>query len=311
MGPANVGKTSLMKTTCLGYSFMKVQDLKPTKGVSRETYIFRGLLELNVWDAGGQERYLEKYFSDQKVIIFSEVDIAIFMVDSITLDKKIRELFDDFLKLIRYYSPNLKKVYVLINKTDLEDSREDDVYKLLTDNLDEELKKFCEFTPVSVKKGSAQHRLIEILDSNLQNSILEMQRLNQVRALLESIKLKINYHVILFNKSDGLIISSTLGKFETEPLKFLRLEMGSLESNIHSIFSKIMLLTKNKPTPIDLSLIVYESQEFYVLLKQIDEKGILVLISPDKDKNSIVKVLNFFAEEPEIFSKLKDQLKNK
>ncbi len=80
-GPAAAGKTSLMKTTCLGYSFVKVANLKPTKGISRENFIFRGLLELNVWDAGGQSRYLEKYFSDsQKPIVFGDIDIKLFPI---------------------------------------------------------------------------------------------------------------------------------------------------------------------------------------------------------------------------------------
>jgi len=120
-----VGKTSLMRTTCLGYSFVKVANLKPTKGISRENFIFRGLLDLSVWDAGGQERYLEKYFSDsQKPIVFSDVDVAIFMVDATpaSLDVKIRSLFDDFLEALTQYSPELKKIFILINKVDIENS---------------------------------------------------------------------------------------------------------------------------------------------------------------------------------------------
>ena len=86
-GPQNAGKTSLMRTTCLGYNFMKVLNLKPTKGVSRENFIFRGILELSVWDLGGQERYLERYFSEsQRELIFSEVTAAVFMVDSYITD---------------------------------------------------------------------------------------------------------------------------------------------------------------------------------------------------------------------------------
>ena len=62
---------------------MKVANIKPTKGISRENFIFRGIMELTVWDAGGQERYLERYFSEsQRELIFSEVTTAVFMVDS-------------------------------------------------------------------------------------------------------------------------------------------------------------------------------------------------------------------------------------
>ena len=91
-GPANAGKTSLMRTACLGYAFVKVSDLKPTKGISRENFIFRGLLELTIWDSGGQEAYLDKYFNDQKDVVFSEVEIPIFMVDSCVVNTRVNEV---------------------------------------------------------------------------------------------------------------------------------------------------------------------------------------------------------------------------
>ena len=100
-GPAGAGKTSLMRTTCLGYNFMKVLNLKPTKGVSRENFIFRGIMELNVWDLGGQERYMERYFSEsQRELIFSEATTAVFMVDSAAIDPEVREIFEKFLKYV-------------------------------------------------------------------------------------------------------------------------------------------------------------------------------------------------------------------
>lgn len=310
-GPANVGKTSLMRTTCLGYSFVKVANLKPTKGVSRETFIFRGLLELNVWDAGGQERYLEKYFTESRVAIFSEIDIAIFMVDAVHIEQHIRDIFDEFIKAIQEFSPNLKRIYILINKTDIEEARPDDVYNLLTKGLDKKIMDMCAFTPVSVKMGSAQHRLIEILDTSLQNSILEMQKLSKMRSLLEKIKQDTKYDVILFNRPDGLIISSTLGKFESEPLKYVTMEIGSLESNIHSIYSKIMTLAKKNVSPIDLSFLVYESELNYVIVKEIADTAILMLISPEKVMDSILTIMTMLSKKEGVIQDLKTQLKLK
>ena len=111
-GPAGAGKTSLMRTTCLGYNFMKVLNLKPTKGVSRENFIFRGIMELNVWDLGGQERYMERYFSEsQRELIFSEATTAVFMVDSSAIDHEVRDIFDKFLKYVFEFSP---KINILI-----------------------------------------------------------------------------------------------------------------------------------------------------------------------------------------------------
>ncbi|MBD3352450.1 MAG: hypothetical protein GF364_13260 [Candidatus Lokiarchaeota archaeon] len=311
LGPANAGKTSLMRTTCLGYSFVKVANLKATKGISRETFIFRGLLELNVWDAGGQERYLERYFSESRTAIFSEVDIAIFMVDAIRVEHRIKDVFDEFLSAIKEYSPNLKKIYILINKIDLDDSKEDEVFKLLTKDLDKEIHDKCAFTPVSVKTGSAQHRLIEILDTNLQNSILEMQKMSRIRSVLEKIKQTSFFDVILFNRPDGLIISSTLGKFESEPLKFMTLEIGSLESNIHSIYSKMMTLAKKKVNPIELSILIYESEMNYVLVKEVSDTAIMLLISPDKDNDKLMGIMDLLSSKESPIQNLKTELKHK
>ncbi|HEY0088969.1 MAG TPA: ADP-ribosylation factor-like protein, partial [Candidatus Lokiarchaeia archaeon] len=240
-GPGGAGKTSLMRTTCLGYNFMKVANIKPTKGISRENFIFRGIMELTIWDAGGQERYLERYFSEnQRELIFSEIATAIFMVDSTVVENRAREIFDKFLEYVFEYSPHVDKIYILLNKIDLPESREDDVFKLLSDNLPDDIRYKLAFTPVSVKEGSAQHRLIEILDFEIQKSTLMMQRLGKIRALLDQFKINTLSEYLLFNEPDGLLIASTFGKFESKPLEFMKFEMSTLDSNLYQIYQRIM-----------------------------------------------------------------------
>ena len=138
---------------------------------------------------------------------------------------------------------------------------------MLSDGLDPSIMEICEFTPVSVKIGSAQHRLIEVLDTCIQKSQIETQRMNDIRSLLETLKAQLHYDIVLFNLPDGLIISSTFGEFEVDPLKYMKLELGSLESNIHSVFSKILDMKSMNNTAIDLSLLVYESESHLVLVK--------------------------------------------
>lgn len=307
-GPQNAGKTSLMRTTCLGYNFMKVVNLKPTKGISRENFIFRGIMELNVWDAGGQERYLERYFSDsQRELIFSEVTTAIFMVDSAVVDSKVRDIFDKFIEYIFEFSPHLDKVYILLNKIDLQDSKEDEIFKLLSNNLPDEIRYKLAFTPVSVKEGSAQHRLIEILDYEIQKSTLSMQKLGKVRYLLDQLKINTLSDYLLFNQPDGLLISSTFGKFESKPLEFLKFEIGTLDSNLYSIYEKIMELL-NAPTivPLTLSIIVYESDMCYVLVKEVNENAVLMAVTKNKNLNAFSDVMNALSGEE--FSNLKNFL---
>ena len=307
-GPGGAGKTSLMRTTCLGYNFMKVINLKPTKGVSRENFIFRGIMELNwishfgelweVWDAGGQERYMERYFSEsQRELIFSEVTTAVFMVDSTVIEDKTKETFDKFLQYIFEFSPQIDKVYVLMNKIDLPNSQEDAVFDLLTKGMAESLRSKLAFTPVSVKEGSAQHRLIEILDYEIQKSTLSMQRLGKIRHLLDQLKITTLSEYLLFNQPDGLLIASTFGKFESKPLQFLRFEIGALDSNLYSIYETIMKLVNVQSSPLNLSTIVYESDISFVLIKEVSEGAVLMCVTKNKQQEVFAAVLNALSGE--------------
>jgi len=308
-GPGGAGKTSLMRTTCLGYNFMKVANIKPTKGISRENFIFRGIMELTIWDAGGQERYLERYFSEnQRELIFSEIATAIFMVDSTVVENKAREIFDKFLEYVFEYSPHVDKIYILLNKIDLPESREDDVFKLLSDNLSDDIRYKLAFTPVSVKEGSAQHRLIEILDFEIQKSTLMMQRLGKIRALLDKLKINTLSEYLLFNEPDGLLIASTFGKFESKPLEFMKFEMSTLDSNLYQIYQRIMeLLDIKNVSPLALSTVVYESEICYVMVKEITDSAVLMAISKNKKLDVFSGIIN--ALNGEEFENLKKFLK--
>ena len=309
-GPAGAGKTSLMRTTCLGYNFMKVLNLKPTKGVSRENFIFRGILELSIWDLGGQERYLERYFSEsQRELIFSEVTTAVFMVDSASVDPEVRDVFDNFLNFLFEFSPKIIQAYVLLNKVDLQESKEDEFYQILTKDLSGELMDKISFTPVSVKEGSAQHRLIEILDYEIQKNTLSMQRLGKIRHLLDELKINTISEYLLFNQPDGLLISSTFGKFDSKPLQFMKFEIGTLDSNIYSIYQQIMEFQNvSDLSPLSLSTVVYESENCWILVKEVSNGAVLMAVTRNKEPEVFSSVMN--ALTGETFENLKIYLKS-
>ncbi|MFX1573052.1 MAG: ADP-ribosylation factor-like protein [Promethearchaeota archaeon] len=309
-GPAGAGKTSLMRTTCLGYNFMKVLNLKPTKGVSRENFIFRGILELSIWDLGGQERYLERYFSDsQRELIFSEVTTAVFMVDSASVDPEVRDIFDNFLNFLFEFSPKIDQAYVLLNKIDLQESKEDEFYQILTKDLNGNLMEKISFTPVSVKEGSAQHRLIEILDFEIQKNTLSMQRLGKIRHLLDELKVNTISEYLLFNQPDGLLISSTFGKFDFKPLQFMKFEIGTLDSNIYSIYQQIMdLQNVSDLSPLSLSTVVYESENCWILVKEVSNGAVLMAVTRSKEPEIFSSVMN--ALTGEAFENLKIYIKS-
>lgn len=294
-GPQNAGKTSLMRTTCLGYNFMKVLNLKPTKGISRENFIFRGIVELSIWDLGGQERYMEGYFSElQRERIFSEVTAAVFMADSSVIEQRVKEIFDNFIKYIFEFTPNMEKAYVLLNKIDLQESKEDNLYELLVNGLSDEEKSKTVFTPVSVKEGSAQHRLIEVLDFEIQKNTIALQRLGKIRHLLDEMRVNTLSEYLLFNQPDGLLIASTLGKFESPLLQFMKFEIGTLDSNVHQIYNKVMELLHTTTSALELSTVIYESKESYILVKEVSNRSVLMAITKNKMRdvfNTVMEVL--------------------
>ena len=275
---------------------MKVLNLKPTKGVSRENFIFRGIMELSIWDLGGQQLYMDRYFSEkQRELVFSEVMTAVFMIDSSADEPKLKEIFNNFMKYIFEFSPGVEMVYVLLNKIDLQESKEDEIYELLIKDLTDDLKSKVAFTPVSVKEGSAQHRLIEVLDYKIQQNTMALQRLGKIRHMLDQLKLTTLSEYFLFNQPDGLLIASTIGKFEHKPLQFLRFEIGSLDSNIYQIYTKIMNLSNSAISPLELSAIIYESDNNYILVKEISNGSVLMIVTKSKSEetyNTITNSLN-------------------
>ena len=195
------------------------------------------------------------------------------------------------------FSPHIKKVYVLLNKIDLQDSREDELYKLMMNGLSDELKDKIAFTPVSVKEGSAQHRLIEILDFEIQENTLALQRLGKIRHLLDELKVSTLSEYLLFNQPDGLLIASTLGKFESKPLQFLKFEMSTLDSNIYQIFTKIKELTNEDVSPLELTTVIYESGENFVLVKEVSNGSVLMAVTKSKDQEAFSSVMKSLSGE--------------
>ena len=302
-GNAAVGKTSLLKATCEGYTFLQLINIPPTRGVSRENYLFRGLLEINAWDSGGQDKYLKRYFSEnQRHNLFSEVEIPIFMEDCSELHPEQAKLFKQFVESIVELSPHTKHIYVLMNKIDLEGADPDKLFELLHIEIDPKYHHLLEFTPVSVKNGTAQHRLIEILDNALENSVLELQKRRNIRELLEILKTELKSELILINRPDGLVTTSTLGQIAADPFKYIPLDIALMESNIDSIFSSIQqVMDQGKKEHMYLDSYIFTTNSKYVILKEVGDFGMLVIISPDKNADIFAKL---FGTESSITNKL-------
>jgi GTPase SAR1 family protein len=304
-GPAAAGKTSLLKTTMEKSSFMAVENLPPTRGISRETYLFRGLLEINAWDAGGQKIYQDRYYASQAQNVFSQVDIPVYMVDATQVDDTVRPNFDRFTEALLKYNPNVKMIYVLINKIDLEEAQEEVIHEMLIRDLPSNVLKKLNFTPVSVKQGSAQTRLIEIMDKVIDEQIDSMGKATKLRAVMEEFKNLANADFILFNKRDGLVMTSTFGKFTTSSsLQFVTFQISALESNIHDIYTRVMEMRESSITPLTFNTVILESGDCFVLAKEVEEKATLMAVTKDKETESLTKIIEIINDAHPAYEKL-------
>ncbi len=230
------------------------------------------------------------------------------MIDATDFNPDYKETFRQFIENVKEFSPNVEKIYVLINKINLHEADPDQVYNIITDGLAEDDLKLIVNTPVSVKFGSAQKRLIEILNEVLQDSTSEMQKLNEIRSALENLKSQSDAEFFLFNRPDGLIITSTLGKVSADPLNFVSLSMGAVDSNIDSILLKIWERMGKDPELIQLAMITYEAENNYILIRELNDFVILMTITHEKSSQAISNVLDVLHNSEDVLDSLSDLL---
>jgi len=126
MGKSGSGKTSMRSIIFANYIARDTMRLGATIDVEHSHVRFLGNLVLNLWDCGGQEAFMENYFSSQRDHIFRNVEVLIYI-----FDVESRELQKDFAyykSCIEAIQQNSKeaKVFCLIHKMDLvpEEQRE-------------------------------------------------------------------------------------------------------------------------------------------------------------------------------------------
>ncbi|CBZ24844.1 putative ras-family member, GTP-binding protein [Leishmania mexicana MHOM/GT/2001/U1103] len=144
MGPGGAGKTCMRSIIFDNYLPRDALRLGITISLDQsQVHILRNLF-LNLWDCGGQHRYVTEYLNRQKEYIFRYVGVMLFVFDinsmcrdshggiggpggvggegsSATTDWKLPEMLEYFreaMRFIRQYSPKAK-VFVLLHKIDL------------------------------------------------------------------------------------------------------------------------------------------------------------------------------------------------
>lgn len=208
MGRSGSGKSSMRSIIFSNYSAFDTRRLGVTIDVEHSHLRFLGNMTLNLWDCGGQDVFMENYFTKQKDHIFQMVQVLIhvFDVESQEVMKDI-EIFTRALRQLKKYSPDAK-IFVLLHKMDLVQlDKRDELFHLMMKKLKETSSDygFPELVgfPTSIWDESLYKAWSQIVCSLIPNMSVHQQNLKKLKAVMDA------YEIILFEKTTCLVICSS------------------------------------------------------------------------------------------------------
>ncbi|KAG5988045.1 hypothetical protein E4U52_006950 [Claviceps spartinae] len=119
MGKSGCGKSSMRSIIFSNYIARDTRRLGATIDIDLSHVKFLGNLTLNLWDCGGQEAFMENYLSQQRVHVFSNVGVLIYVFDieSRDVDRDLATYMSILSALLQYSAS--AKIYILVHKMDL------------------------------------------------------------------------------------------------------------------------------------------------------------------------------------------------
>ena len=210
MGRSGSGKSSMRSIIFSNYSAFDTRRLGATIDVEHSHLRFLGNMTLNLWDCGGQDVFMENYFSKQKDHIFQMVQVLIhvFDVESQEVIKDI-EIFMRSLKQLKKYSPDAK-IFVLLHKMDLVQlDKRDELFSIMMNKLGEAATEYgfpnLVGFPTSIWDESLYRAWSQIVCSLIPNMATYETNLIKFKQLIDA------YEIVLFEKTTFLVICSSNG----------------------------------------------------------------------------------------------------
>lgn len=213
MGGSGSGKSSMRSIIFSNYSAFDTRRLGATIDVEHSHLRFLGNMTLNLWDCGGQDVFMENYFTKQKDHIFQMVQVLIhvFDVESQEVIKDI-EIFMRSLKQLKKYSPDAK-IFVLLHKMDLVQlDKRDELFQIMMNKLSEASTEYgfpdLVGFPTSIWDESLYKAWSQIVCSLIPNMSTYETNLIKFKEMLNA------YEIILFEKTTFLVICSSNGNLQ-------------------------------------------------------------------------------------------------
>ncbi|XP_049623257.1 ras-related GTP-binding protein B isoform X1 [Suncus etruscus] len=185
------------------YSLVDSVGSTKTFDIEHSHVRFLGNLVLNLWDCGGQDTFMENYFTSQRENIFRNVEVLIYVfdVESHELEKDTH-YYQSCLEAILQNSPDAK-IFCLVHKMDLvqEDQRD-----LIFKEREEDLRRLSRPLECSCFRTSIwDETLYKAWSSIVYQLIPNVQQLEMnLRTFAEIIEAD---EVLLFERATFLVIS--------------------------------------------------------------------------------------------------------
>jgi len=215
MGRSGSGKTSMRSIIFANYIARDTMRLGATIDVEHSHVRFLGNLVLNLWDCGGQEAFMENYFSSQRDHIFRNVEVLIYLFDIESREvQKDLSYYRSCLEAIQQNSKDAK-IFCLIHKMDLvsEDQREQTFQKREKDLLDlSPMKITCYRTSIwDETLYKAWSSIVYSLIPNIKTIEVHLEKFSQICEADE---------VVLFERATFLVISHSAQKSHKDDHRF-------------------------------------------------------------------------------------------
>ncbi|XP_065886992.1 ras-related GTP-binding protein A-like [Dysidea avara] len=216
MGSSGSGKTSMRSIIFANYIARDTRRLGATIDVEHSHVRFLGNLVLNLWDCGGQETFMQGYFTTHRDSVFKNVEVLIYVFDieSKEVDKDM-QYYQYCLEAMAQNSPEAK-IFCLIHKMDL---IPDDQRNMIFEKRSAELKKCSRNFECTCFKTSiwdeTLYKAWSMIVYRLIPNITELESsLNSFAGVLDADE------VLLFERATFLAIASALRKEHKDQDRF-------------------------------------------------------------------------------------------
>lgn len=291
MGRSGSGKSSMRSIIFSNYSAFDTRRLGATIDVEHSHLRFLGNMTLNLWDCGGQDVFMDNYFTNQKDHIFKMVQVLIhvFDVESKSINKDI-DIFVKSLQNLQTFSPDAK-IFVLLHKMDLvQIDKRKELFKIMMDKL-QGISNPYHFKlvgfPTSIWDESLYKAWSLIVCSLIRNMSLFNSNLLKLNEVLDT------EEIILFEKTTFLVISSTASiqkQMERQNSNSgPKLSNGSLESLDPKRFEKISNIIKTYKQSISKlrtnfqNLVIRGSSGAHFYIDILTDNLFIMIVLKDKD----------------------------